>query len=328
MLLSFLPVVLGAVLRVEGAGTCPDPAEVSADVQRVVDLSDESAQNVHATLSHEGAWLVLRFNGSDGSSLGERHLAYEGDCTVLARAAAVVFAAWLSEEHPEFLVSLPLASESVQPSEVAVRPSKARPSLQPPLPAPVPPPHIPPRVVDPRPSPSATPAARHRFSLAAGLGGVSNGAQFAPAAWLGLSWDPSNAGFGARLSIAWTGTRSRDLQDHQVTWSRWPVLAGPYLRFTRAKASFDLEGGGALAWLRVGGHHFSTNASHQDASVGAYARLMFMPRHAPWHAFLSVTPVLWFGRATAVARDANGTSTAAKVPSFEALFALGAQLPL
>ena len=325
MLLSLLlPVVLAAVLRVEGAGTCPDPAEVSAIVQRVVDLSDESAQKVHATLSHEGAWLVLRFNGSDGSSLGERRLDDDGDCTVLARAAAVVFAAWLSEEHPEFLVSLPPAFDNSQPGTEAVPPR----TLPSPPPVPEPPPRTPPRAVDPRPSPSATPAARHHFSLAAGLGGVSNGAQFAPAGWLGLSWDPSNTGFGARLSVAWTGTRSRDLQDHQVTWSRWPGLAGPYLRFTRGRASFDLEGGGALGWLRVGGQNFSTNASHQDASVGAYARVTFMPRDAPWHAFLSITPVLWFGRATAVARDANGTSTEAKLPSFEALFALGAQLPL
>ena len=325
MLLSLLlPVVLGAALRVEGAGTCPDPSEVSANVQKVVDLSDESAQKVHATLSHEDAWLVLHLSGGDGSSLGERRLPYEGDCTVLARAAAVVFAAWLSDEHPEFLVNLPPVQEGPPPVEPAA------PSPPPPLAVPEPPaPRVPSRAIEPKAPVPVSTANRHRFSLAAGLGGVSNGAQFAPAAWLGLSWDPSSTGFGARLGLGWTGTRSRDLQDadHQYTWSRWPLLAGPYLRLMRGRARFDLEAGGALAWLRVGGQNFSTNSSYDDASFGAYAKVTFMPPAAPWHAFVSVAPVLWLRPASARAHLGD-TQTDAKIPSFEALFALGAQLPL
>lgn len=325
MLLNLLiPVVLGSALRVEGVGTCPDPSEVSANVRKVVDLSDESAQKVHATLSRDGTWLVLHLSGGDNSSLGERRLPYEGDCAVLARAAAVVFAAWLSEEHAEFLVNLPPVNAGTPPVEAAA------PSPPPPLPAlEPPPPRVPTRAIEPKAPPAVSAVTRRRFSLSAALGGVSNGAQFAPGAWLGLSWDPSSTGFGARLGVGWTGTRSRDLQDtaHQYTWSRWPLLVGPYLRLMRGRASFDLEGGGALAWLRVGGQNFSSNSSYDDASYGAYAKLTFMPPAAPWHAFVSVAPVLWLRRASAQAKI-NGLETNAKIPSFEALFALGAQLPL
>ena len=322
MLLTLVaPVVLGAALRVDGAVTCPDPAEISANVQKVVDLSDDSAAKVLATVDRDGTSLVLRLKNGDGDSLGERRLTIEDDCTVMARAAAVVFAAWLSDEHPEFLVTLPSVA-SATPDDSAPKPvpatepaSVAKPALAFPAPS----------SAMPRAPAAAKPGAAHRIVVSASIGGVSSGAEFAPAAALGVSWDPAEQGLGARLSATWTGTRSKRLQDHEVSFRRWPVLVGPYLRFTRGRSRFDVEGGAALGWLRLGGRDFDSNVSRSDASFGAYAAVRFVPLDAPGHAFLSVAPVLWFGRTTAVATNPAAETP---IPSFELLFALGAQLPL
>jgi hypothetical protein len=93
------PLVFGAALRVQSDVGCPAPSDVSADLQAIVDLSEKSAVQVYATLSRDGAWLKLELSQANGTSLGERRLEASEDCAVLARTAAVVLAAWLSEEH-------------------------------------------------------------------------------------------------------------------------------------------------------------------------------------------------------------------------------------
>jgi len=179
------------------------------------------------------------------------------------------------------------------------------------------------------PEPTTTapfvPAARHRFALAAGIGGAVSGSEFAPGALLGASWDPGPRGFGVRLSAAWSGARSQALQGQEVLWTRWPLLAGPFVRFSPGRFGIDVEGGAALGWLRLHGNGFSSDASRGAASVGSYAALRFTPANTSWHPFVMAAPILWFGHATAKADRADGSSTT-DLPSFEVLFAAGAQV--
>ena len=329
MFLTLLyPIVLGAALQVDAEANCPEPAQVSANVQKMVDLSTESAGRVHATLTRDGTWLVLNLAEADGTSLGERRLAYEGDCALLARAAAVVFAAWLSDEHPEFLVTLPPA-ESPAPADTAPSTAVSR-SAPPPARIVTQPPAEPAkaRVTAPRAAATQSSKPTHRIAVSAAIGGTASGTQFAPTALLALSWDPVVHGFGARLSVAWSGARSQPLLDaaHEVSWTRWPLLAGAFVRLPRGRFSFDLEAGAALSWLRLQGRGFEpNNASDSGASFGGYAAVRFVPQDAPLHAFVQAAPVLWAGRANAkVAASAVST----QLPNFELLISLGAQLPL
>ena len=331
MLLTLLtrvgPVVLGGALRVQSEVACPDPEEVSAKVQKIVDLSDESAKAVHATVRRDGNWLVLGLAGSDGTSLGERRLAYEGDCAMLARAAAVVFAAWLSNEHPEFLVALPAEGWESQPEGPPA--SAPEPSQPPPAPFVLPP--SPPVPTPSKAAPSApapVESARRRFVLGAGLGGAASSTSFAPGVGLSAAWDPARRGWGARVGIAWLGARSEPLGGREVSWTRWPLLAGSFLRVRAGRSSFDLEAGGALGWARLRGHGFQSDTTDSGLTAGAYAGLRFVPNDAPPHLFLMAAPLYWFYDATAVATDATSATVSSRLPSFEVLLSLGAQLPL
>jgi hypothetical protein len=148
--------------------------------------------------------------------------------------------------------------------------------------------------------------------------------ELAPAAWLGLALAPLQSGWGAQLSVAWIGVASEPLpKDHAVSWSRWPLLLGPYLRLARQAASFELEAGPALAWLRLEGRNFSPNLTQSGLNWGAYATLRFLPKAGAWHPFVMAAPVLWFGRATAFAANQDGTESQTPLPSLQLLFAAG-----
>ena len=337
MFLALLhPFVLGAALRVQGDMSCPAPDDVSANVQAIVDLSPESAANVYATLRREGEWLELELSDGKGRTLGTRRVGASEDCAVLARAAAVVLASWLSEEHPEFLVTLQNSpsgdangrerapTEGTSPAAV---PPPAQPSLPPPLP-------VAPRAAPVRPAVPAGRVARRRVELGASIGGDVSGSsdsQFAPAAGVSAAWAPRASGLGARLGATWIGARSLTIQDasHEVRWTRWPLLLGAFYRLERGRMSFDLEAGPAFGWLHAGGRNFSTNSSDDRAIVGGYAALRWVPRNEGLRAFVSVAPVYWFGKTTARATVAStGTESTRDIPSFELSIAAGLQLPL
>jgi hypothetical protein len=321
-------VVLGAALRVEGETSCPSPTQVAADVQKILGLSEEYAPKVHASLTRDGAWLDLTLSESDGTSLGERRLEANEDCVVLSRTAAVVLAAWLTDQHPEFLVALPTnpepaAQPKAAPDANVTPPVEAAPKPAAPPPAPARPPSA--KSATQRPPPSA--ARTHRLALGAAIGGSWASSQFVPAAWLGLAFDPVTTGWGAQLSVAWLGAYSRSLQAGTVSWTRWPLMAGPYRRFALDSGSLELEAGPALGWLRLAGQNFTPSNSSSHASLGSYGALRFMPKAGAWHPFVMAAPVLWFGHANAKTTNADGTLNAVtRLPSIELLFTAGVRI--
>jgi len=330
LLPQIAPVVLGSALRIQSELSCPDPAEVAANVQKLVDLSELSAAALQGATRRDDSWLVLSLSESDGRSLGERRVPYDGDCATLARAAAVVFSAWISNEHPEFLVALPAegpepkpdAASEVEPARAAA-PSPSQPVIAPPLPVP------PPSRASPAPSAAApTEVAKRRFVLGAGIGGAANGTSFAPGLALNAAWAPGRRGWGARASVTWLGARAEPLDGREVSWTRWPLSAGPFLRLPVGRASFDLEAGGALGWARLHGRGFETDATDSGITAGGYAAVRLVSTDAPLHLFVAAAPFYWFHNATAVATDSTGATVTSDLPAFEVLFTLGAELPL
>jgi hypothetical protein len=319
-------IVLGAALRVEGETSCPTAAQVAADVQKILGLSDEYAPKVHASLTLDGAFIDLKLSESDGTSLGERRLQANEDCVVLSRTAAVMLAAWLTDQHPEFLVALPANAEPNAP------PGAASGSSSPPPPPPPPTPAGTPITQSPKPGattkPSAPTPSTHRLALAAAIGGGWASSQFVPAAWLGVSLDPVTTGWGVQLSAAWLGAYSQSLGTGNVSWTRWPLMAGPYARFAFGSATVELEAGPALGWLRLDGQQFSPNApASSHTSLGGYGALRFMPKAGAWHPFVMAAPVFWLGHANAEAKNVDPTQDVqTRLPSVELLFAAGVRV--
>ena len=326
--------VLGAALRVEGEVSCPAPTQVAADVQKILGLSDEYAPKVHATLLREGAFIRLSLTESDGTSLGERLLTADDDCVVLSRAAAVVLAAWLTDQHPEFLVALPSPAEANAPSDAA-RDASAAP-VSAPNATPTPKPASRESAAAKPPASAATSAAtpsphappRHRFALSAAIGGGWASSEFVPGAWLGASLDPVQSGWGAQLSAAWLGSHTQTLHNGDVSWSRWPLMLGPYLRFATQFGNMELEAGPALGRLHLKSAGFSPNSpAESKAQIGAYGALRFMPKADAWHPFLMLAPVFWFNSITATASDPNNPSgpptATTHLSSLEVLFTAG-----
>jgi len=313
--------LLGATLRVEGETSCPTPTQVAADVQKILGLSEEYAPKIHATLTRDGAFIDLRLSESDGTSLGERRLEASEDCVVLSRTAAAVLAAWLTDQHPEFLVALPANPASTTEANTAT----AVDTTPPPPPAVIPVTQKPNAVA--MKNPSARAPSTHRLALGAAIGGGWASSQFVPAVWLALSLDPVTTGWGAQLSAAWLGAHSQPLGTGagEVSWTRWPLLAGPYRRFALGSGTLELEVGPALGWLRLEGRQFAPNtaSSHAQASLGGYGALRFMPKAGAWHPFLMAAPVFWPGHVTA---ETNNLDSQTRLPSVELLFAAGVRI--
>ena len=159
------------------------------------------------------------------------------------------------------------------------------------------------------------------------IGGGWASSQFVPAAWLGLSLDPVTLGWGAQISAAWLGADSQPLAAGEVSWTRWPLMAGPYVRFAFGSATVELEAGPALGWLRLEGQNFSPNQTRSHASLGGYGALRFMPKAGAWHPFVMAAPVFWLDHATAESTNVDGTPTAqTNLPSVELLFTAGVRI--
>src|SRR4051812_39512595 len=94
-------------LAVEGAPTCPAPAEVTARLQTLLPRLDPWDAIEHAQLVEDGVVLRVTLTDAKGALVAERLLPANASCAALADAAALVIAAWKSDVHAQFAVDLP-----------------------------------------------------------------------------------------------------------------------------------------------------------------------------------------------------------------------------
>lgn len=104
-LLSALAVVPSPVL-VQAEGACPAAEEVGAQLGAL--LRPLAVNRESARIETEGALLRIQVLDAQGMVLVERNLPTTGhSCAALARAAAVVIAAWMIDLHPELAPPAP-----------------------------------------------------------------------------------------------------------------------------------------------------------------------------------------------------------------------------
>ena len=88
--------ILLAALPVTGSATCPSAGEVQAELQGLLpEGTGRAGEQAEVQPAEAGVRIALR--SASGAAVGERILSEPGSCAELARAAAVILAAWEAE---------------------------------------------------------------------------------------------------------------------------------------------------------------------------------------------------------------------------------------
>jgi hypothetical protein len=225
-------------VQVRGDLVCPSASEVSERLQPLLPRRSPDASDAHrATLTDVGPQpdgrkeLHLRLLRSDGSSIGERSLLVAGDCKAMADAAAVVIAAWETED-PSALpapIDKPPAPASDQP--------RGRP-LQ------------------------------WLGGVGAGVGFVGGTALVGG---MEAQVGRSDSHWRLRLSAMREGTRRIDLGSGQADWRHTMFAAGLVLQGAAGAWSGSVDLGSSLGWVTARGVGFPKNQTSDSLEYGVMA---------------------------------------------------------
>jgi hypothetical protein len=115
VLAAVLFIAVLQLVRVEGAATCPAPAEVAVALARIATpRAGDRPRGVAELVPTDGAVRIVLY-GPGGERLQERRLIADASCADLAAAAAVIIAAWERELGPRHLQPVRLASPPSTP---------------------------------------------------------------------------------------------------------------------------------------------------------------------------------------------------------------------
>lgn len=297
-----------ALLDVVADSECPDGARVDAILGEILGHPSGERLGERAFVTHSAALLVVALEASDGRRLGERALPADGTCEELARAAAVVLAAWLSDVHPELVPRLPPAAAAEpprrSPAHVALAPSP---------------------VGEVRATGRVEPRANRVTRVSAAVGASVLPVSVALAGVVEGAVVPESSGLGGALRVGVVASRSVAVGDGQARFFRWPLVASAVLCFRSRHVSAEVEGGAAVGWLHLEGRSFATNRSADDVTVGPALALRLVATRGRVRPFAEVAGVLWARRARLYS-DAAAPSAA--LPSVDGgLFAGVALVP-
>lgn len=269
-------------VAVEGATTCPTPAEVTTRLSALLPRLDPWDAIEHARLTEDGVVLRVTLIDAKGAAVAERLLPASSSCAALADAAALVIAAWKSDVHAQFAVDLPAVPPARPPPPTVTRAS------------------APTAVVPAR----TTRAPDLELLLGAGISAAGPGSQPTRGASEGLPpWGAASAAFVARAiykpSGGWAGgdlfagfetDRTFALGPGQVRWRRWAAGAGMQgemvTRWLRLAAGADL----AVARMTLAGSGFLQDFSRTGWTPGAAAEI----RLALPSGTAGIRPSLWW----------------------------------
>ena len=268
-------------LRIEGAGTCPAPAEVTAQVTRWLPSQASGDDSQVVRITEHGDDLVVSHEGSDGNVLATRRFARTFSCRELGSAVAVAIAAWQSDVHPEFAPNL------------AARTPPPPPAVSP-LPAPSP------SAVTIGASADAT--ATEPWDLTAGVSvgfGTSVDVPVTGAdATVGLWVRPPARATSLRFEIEGQSKRQMALAGGQAAWRH--VTAGigverPWLSSAPSPPSalFRWFALARLGWLGLRGEGFDLDHSDDVVDAGATLGLRAVVGRGRWSSWAELAVSVW-----------------------------------
>jgi hypothetical protein len=240
-------------LPVQGASTCPLPADVEQHLSGLV--ARHEARHLMAEVESDGGRVRVRLRGAKGGLLGERVLDGGSACEELAQAAAVVIASWVGE--------LRAAESELLPSEE--------------------------RRAEPTP-PLRTLPARYTFEVGAGMlasvsrGNVGFGAELAAAA------TSVQGRWGFHVVLAFLGERDLPTQRGELTYERYFLAVGPHRRIALEGFRLDVGGEALLGILSLSGDALAVGQSTLGVDPGISASVRLVSDVGPW---LGVRTLAW-----------------------------------
>jgi hypothetical protein len=285
------PVVL------DGNTTCPTPAAVRAELDRYLPRTSEHTDR--AELEETPAGLRVRLRRDDGVVVAERTFSTSESCEDLARAAAVVIAAWEADLHPE-LTAQNWTREAAQP-----------------------------QTPEPRTLPSRPTAPRRRQVEADwGAGPAVSAAadELGAGAVVATNFVPLEA-LGFRLAALIWLSREHAVAAGSVSWSRQRLAVGPIVRAGLSRdINLDVRLELQPSLLLLEGSGFSEDRRQQglELALGTGARVAL---RAPSGTTMST--LMWLDVGAAVftreqVATLDGSASEWVLPRWEAVAAFGA----
>lgn len=272
--------LIATVVEVESPGGCPSAADVKAQLAALIDDGGARFAPDHVLISTEGKKLAIQLKGQGNLPTIQRELDASGSCSDRAYAAAVIIARWETEIH----------------HEVSMRP----------------PPKAPEPVV-------VTESSHVQWDVGGGfVTFVAGGAAFG--GMLEAAVGRGEAGLGARLAVAFAGSRDESLGMGQASWRRVLASAGGRYRIARGNARIDLDADVVAGFLSLGGAGFAQNMDATDFDPGLSGGVRVGRTWGALEAWLSASGIGWLREERV---HVNGLSTTTSLPQAELLLGAG-----
>jgi hypothetical protein len=220
--LVILAVAADPLVRVAGTASCPLPAQVAAEVERLLPPRPPDVAPDLARVDTDAGGVRVELRRADETLIGEKTLARKASCAEMAEAIGIVLAMWELPLHPGL----------------------------------VPPVDPPPALPAPAASLAVAPAAdsspgRFRFELGAGIRALLPGP--VPGAVVESVVRHRASGWGGRLSLGGAWWTAADFAPGQVSWTRAAVGLGAIRGFQGSRWSVDIHGQALAAALLAAG---------------------------------------------------------------------------
>ena len=262
----------GLPVEVQGTSRCPEPAAVAAILPELLPATNELRPDI-AWIETAGLDVSITLRGPDGSTRFARTITSHGSCADLASAAAVIIAAWTTEQNPE--LSLEQPGFYPPPAKPAPLPKPAPPAAEATWPAPPPAPIRRPFVLE----------------VGAGIGAALDGKGWAGSARVDVG--ARRQRFGLRLAFAGDSARDESIESGTATWRRLMVGIGPSIALTDRTVQLELYAQLALGITTVRGRGYDTNLSATDVSTGLTGALRLGMGRSWVRPWLEVGGRLW-----------------------------------
>ena len=247
--LLFSSLLAAGMVEVRGDVACPSAAEITARLQPLLPRASRDPADLHlATLADVGPQpdgrkaLHLRLLRSDASVIGDRHLFLAGDCQTMAEAAAVVIAAWETEDPSVLSVD-----ENKQEGAPAQVPARSTFQLW--------------------------------GGVGAGAGFVGG---VAIVGNLEAQMSRSDSHWRLRVSLMREGARRLDLGSGHADWQHTMVAAGLLLQGALGAWVGSVDLGPTIGWVTVQGVGFQNNQESNSLEYGVVGGMRAGRRLGRW----------------------------------------------
>jgi hypothetical protein len=301
--MSSLIVAAWLAMQVQGAGSCPSPAEVEEKLAPLLPVGFASgSSDLAAVVEAADGTLSVSLARADGKTIARRRLPRAATCGEQAQTVAVALAVWEAQIHPEISLWLErLAAPPAPPGTASPRAADGDLVIQ--------------------RAGADVPARPLELGIGiAAMGGWQPGS-IAPGARLDALLGKASGAWRARLSVAGLGTHAESLAPGQARWWRLYFALGADYALPLGRR-WDLAAGvaGVLGVATVEGASFTADRTTRTTDLGVELTLRVGLRLGAVRPWLGLAVVTWLRQQTL---EVTGTAASLVLPAAEPMIALG-----